>query len=84
MNGLGSGERFLPRIVLRIPRQFASRVLNVLPHLINVECFPAVSAGSPKSGQRQAGILRDTSRESTKFLPPAAQQIDPGRVHDLT
>jgi hypothetical protein len=71
-------------IMLRIPRRFASDVVDVLPQLINVDVLPlAASAGSPMSGQRPTGILRDTSRESRKF-PPGAQQIDAGRVHVLT
>jgi hypothetical protein len=80
---LGSAERFLRWIMLRIPRH-SSHFVNVLPQLINVEsASPAASAGPPTSGQRQAAMLRDTSRESRK-LRPGAQQIEPGRVHALT
>jgi hypothetical protein len=61
VNRLGSAECVLHWITLRIPRQ-SSGVVYVLPQLITSKCFPAASAGPPTSGQRQAGILRDTSR----------------------
>jgi hypothetical protein len=39
-NRLGSAKRFLPWIMLRIPRQFDSGAVDVLPQLINVDVLP--------------------------------------------
>lgn len=83
VNLLRSGECLLPLIMLRIPRQRAPGVVDVVPQLINVEVLPLATAARPMSGQREAGILRDTDRDSRK-LRPGAQRIDPGRVHALT
>jgi len=47
------------------------------------KCFPCRIGGFAHVGSAAGGILRDTSRESRKF-PLEAQQIDLGRVHDLT
>ena len=52
------------------PAAFASGVVDVLPRLINVAVLPLPHRRVRlKSGPRQAGILRDASRESRKFLP---------------
>lgn len=64
----GSPERFLSWIMLRILRQLASRVVDVLPQHQRRSAFPAASTGPAKSSQRQAGILRDTSRNQRSFL----------------